>query len=100
MQRNPREEKKKNYFKYLKIRKFTPLFLFYQCDKCKNKFKRETMYKRSEPSIVGFSWDYYKRECTHCFANKSEFRKWLEDTGKILTESNFEDGADPRRLTF
>jgi len=100
MKRNPRDLIKMSYFNNLKIRKFTPWLFYYKCDKCGNEYKRELMYQCSEPSIVGVTWNYYTRGCSHCFANEFEFRKWLEETGKILSERDFEDGTDSRRLLF
>lgn len=100
MRRSPLEEQKKSYFKWLRIKKIKPLFFFYRCDKCGDEFRREIMFECEEPSIVGLSWNYYKRGCRHCFGNETEFRNWLEETGKILKESDFRPEVDIRKRLF
>ena len=85
--RNPLEEMKKKYFRGLKIREFHPWSFYYSCIKCGDEFCREKMYECKEHNIF-FTYSNYYRGCTHCFNSKDEFRKYLEDEGKILKEGD------------
>ena len=55
------------------------------------------MYECQEHSII-FTWSYCYKGCSHCFINKDEFRKYLEDNGVICVESAFIENN--RRLIF
>ena len=95
--RNPLEETKKRYFQNLKIRKIHPWLFYHSCIKCGDEFCRETMYECRSTNIYLYHDNYY-RGCTHCFNNKNDFRKYLEDEGKIYTEDNFRE--DNERMFF
>lgn len=86
--KNPLEEVKKRYFRNLKIRKIYPLLLYYGCVKCGYEFCREQMYECKERDVI-YNWSSYYNGCSHCFKNKDEFRKYLEDKGFIYAESDF-----------
>ena len=95
--RNPLEETKKRYFQNLKIRKIHPWLFYHSCIKCGDEFCREQMYECQEHSII-FTWSNYYTGCTHCFNNKDEFRKYLEDEEKILKDDDFKKYS--RKLMF
>lgn len=96
MERSPKEHKKAEYYKNIRYKKIKPLFFWTQCDKCGSEFRRETMYELAEPSVIGLSWDYYKRGCQRCFPCMDDFRKWCEENVLLKPE----DFDDIRNLLF
>ena len=88
--RNPLEETKKRYFKYLNIRKIHPWLFYHECIKCGDEFCREPMYECSEHSAYFSMINYYKG-CCHCFNSEEEFRRYLEENKNILVEDDFKE---------
>lgn len=96
MERNPKEHMKSMYYNGVAFRKIRPLFFWQNCDKCGNEFRRETMYELQEPSIVGFSWQYYKHGCQRCFPKMEDFKDWCRQ--EVLLKE--EDFNNPQKLLF
>lgn len=96
MERNQKERMKSQYYKNIAFRKIRPLFFWRKCDKCGKRFRREAMYEVEEPSIIGFSWIYYKHGCQKCFPRMEDFEKWCSDE-ILLKEEDFEK---PEKLLF
>ena len=96
MERNPNAYKKRQYYTNIQYRKIRLLIFWEKCDRCGNEFRRETMYELSEPSVIGFSWDYHKRGCSHCFSSIEDFKKWCEENVLLKPE----DFDDIRNLLF
>ena len=59
----------------------------YKCEKCKKEFVRELIYNCS---YLDYFWEHYFEYygCSHCFQDKDEFVKWLQDTGRLYTEDS------------
>ena len=77
MRRNALEVEVKDYLSQVIFKKITPLLLWCQCDKCRDEFRREEVYRMEYPI---YSWSHYligkKYGCSHCFANMEEFKKY------------------------
>lgn len=93
LRRDPYEKAKNDYFRSINIRKIRPRIFYHQCDNCGYEYKNETMYEcsTSDPS---FAWTNYYVGCTHCFHDKDNFRKWLENKGYIYTHDNYTTYAE------
>ena len=96
MKRNPCEVEKIKYYKNIHIKKCFPI-LYTECCKCKMEYKFESMYECSYMSHI-IDWIFYKHGCTECFSSKDEFRKYLENTGTLLTEDNYYEAMDIANL--
>jgi hypothetical protein len=97
LERDPAKTTKNDYFRHLKIRKFKPKFTWYRCECCGQEYKGETMYECTDPSIM-FTWPYYYRGCINCFINEDQFRQWLTENDYILSEDDFDDPKNWKRL--
>lgn len=96
MERNPDEARKEEYYKNVRYKKIRPLFFFERCDKCGKEYRRERMYELTEPSVFGFTWEYHKRGCTHCFPDMDSFKEWCREN--VLLKD--EDFTDAKKLLF
>lgn len=87
MKRDPVEIYIKERMDSISVKKIRPLFLWHQCEKCHKEFRREPIYSCS---YLKYFWEHYYEYygCSHCFQDKDEFVKWLQDTGKLYTEDS------------
>lgn len=89
MKRDPAERYIKQRMDSITVKRVRPLFLWYECKKCHKEFRREPMYHCScqdDWFKYGIYNDYYG--CTHCFPNKNNFLKWLQDNDILYTEES------------
>lgn len=90
MERDPKEVRKRNYYKNLNVRVFKPLFFWHSCECCGHEYRREPMYECAEPSLI-FTWTHYFRGCMNCFSSKEHFLQWLMEEGYVLDDKAFEN---------
>lgn len=89
MERNPLDEFKRQYQASAKIKRIYPRIFWWKCDKCKNEFKKEMMYKCEAPTIIkGVIFEYYfnVKGCANCFRSEDEFKKHLIDREYLIKE--------------
>lgn len=82
MKHDPAERYIKERMDSISVKKIRPLSLRCQCEKCHKEYRRELMYRCN----CGIYNNYYG--CAHCFQDKEEFVKWLQDTGSLYTEDS------------
>ena len=87
MKRDPAERFIKIHMDSISVKKIKPLVFWYKCEKCKKEFVRELIYNCS---YFDYFWEHYFEYygCSHCFQDKDEFVKWLQDTGRLYTEDS------------
>lgn len=85
--RDPAERYIKEHMDSIRVKKIRPLFLWCQCEKCHKEFRRELIYHCSGLRyFLEHYFGYYG--CSHCFQDKDEFAKWLQDTERLYTEDS------------
>lgn len=85
MKRDPVERYIKKRMDSISVKKIRPLSLRCQCEKCHKEYRRELMYRCN----CGIYNDYYG--CTHCFPNKDNFLKWLQNNDILYTEESLKN---------
>ena len=90
MKRDPAERYIKERMDSISVKKIRPLFLWCQCEKCHKEFRRELIYSCS---YLDDFWEHYFEYygCSHCFPEKNEFVKWLQDTERLYTEDSLRE---------
>lgn len=97
MKRDPKEKFVADHLNSISIHEFTPIFFYHHCDKCGMEYKRELMYECDFRDYMS-SFVIRRIGCSRCFPSKNDFRKWLEETGKLYTREflvkNYENTFD------
>lgn len=99
MKRDPAEKYINEHMNSISVKKIRPVFLWCQCEKCHKEFRRELIYYcncKDDWFEYGCYNDYYG--CTHCFPNKDNFLKWLQDNDILYTEESLKELCEKRGI--
>lgn len=89
MKRDPMDEKKKRYNNAIREKKIRPRIFWQQCECCGKEYRKTPMF-RIEKGYLALEMQHSYYGCTDCFDDMNAFRTWLEKTGRLLSEDDFE----------
>lgn len=79
MRKNLKKEFIENYYKNIKYKKVKPIFLWCQCDKCKDELLREEIYRVTVPDLILFGRSNEFFGCKQCFNDIQDFKEYCEE---------------------
>lgn len=91
MRRNPMNKAIEEYMQGIKVKKIHPRLTYHRCEMCGYEYKKEPMWEARVPLVIFEGHTRYYIGCQHCFQTRDEFRKYLEERGKIYTEESFKN---------
>lgn len=97
MKRDPKERFIKIHMDSITVKKIKPLLFWYKCEKCKKEFRREPIYSCRYLNYFYERYSIY-HGCSHCFSDKNEFVKWLQDTRRLYTEESLRERCEREKI--